>query len=166
MKEIQLSQGRNCGNKGKYVALVDDEDFENINKHKWNVMKRGKTLYTQRHITVDGKRTTIGIHNAVLNGKWIDHIDHDGLNNTRSNLRFCTRSENNMNQRKKNNCTSIYKGVYFSKNEKKWKSTIAINGKNVHLGYFVSETEAAKAYNAKAIELFCEFANLNIIPNE
>ena len=119
MKEIKLSQGRFCKNRGKYVALVDDEDFEISNKFRWHAAKSGKTFYAERIITVDGKQTMQSMHGVIMNGKGVDHIDHDGLNNQRSNLRLCTQSENNMNQRKRENCTSVYKGVNFSKHTKK-----------------------------------------------
>ena len=99
-----------------------------------------------------------------MNGKGIDHRDMNGLNNQRSNLRFCTLSQNAMNRRKRENTSSIYKGVYFNNQRgKKWKAQIRINGKQIHLGLFDFEVDAARAYNMKAIELFCEFANLNII---
>ena len=153
MREIRLTQGR--------VALVDDEDFEILSHHKWYAAKGGNTFYATRNITVDGKRKTIRMQWEVMGGKSIDHIDGDGLNNTRSNLRFCTQGENTMNRRKQENASSIYKGVSYYKPYKNWKARIIINRKEIHLGYFDTEIEAAKAYNAKAVELFLEFANLN-----
>ena len=164
MKEIQLSKGGK--NKGKYVALVDDEDFETLNQFRWYAMKYKRTVYAGRHIVVNGNRATQFLQWDILNGKGIDHIDGNGLNNQKSNLRFCTISENQMNSRKRENTSSIYKGVHFNNRNKKWKAQIYINEKSIHLGYFTNEIEAAKAYNTKAIALFCEFANLNVIPNE
>jgi len=164
MKEIQLSQGRVCKNTGKYVALVDDEDFDSLNSFLWYTQKHGNTFYAGRKITINGKLTAQYMHGVILNGKGIDHIDHNGLNNQKANLRLCTQRENQMNRSKSINKSSVYKGVYFYKRTGKWKAQIAINGKNIHLGYFASEVEAAKAYNDKAIAFFCEFANLNIIP--
>lgn len=163
MKEIQLSQGRNCRNKGKYVALVDDEDYERLNQWKWCAHKDKTTFYADRNIYNNGKQTTIRMHWEVLNGKGIDHIDHNGLNNQKSNLRRCTQSENMMNASKRENTSSIYKGVCFFKRYNKWTAYININKKPIFLGNFYTEVEAAKAYNKKAIELFLEFANLNII---
>jgi len=161
MKEIKLSQiGKN---KGKYVALVDDEDYDVLNQFKWYATKQGNTLYAKRNITVDGKHKKVRMHCAIMNRKSIDHRDGDGLNNQKSNLRFCTRSENGMNRIKHKSMSSIYKGVSLNKPNGKWIAHIKINGKVIHLGYFFSEVDAAMAYNKKAISLFCEFANLNNI---
>lgn len=163
MKEIKLSQfGKN---KGKYVALVDDEDFEVLSGYRWCARKDGNTFYAMRSIQVNGKQRAVQMHNAIMNEKSIDHIDHDGLNNQKSNLRVCTRSENMMNMGKHEKASSIYKGVCFFNRDKKWLAQIKINGKRIRLGTFASEIEAAKAYNEKAIEFFREFANLNIIDN-
>ena len=158
MKEIQLSRGM--------VALVDDEDFESLNQYKWHALQHRNTFYASRYSRVDSKQKYIRMHGEIMNGSGIDHIDHNGLNNQKSNLRFCTNSENAMNRIKMRNTSSIYKGVTFHKPNKKWMAQIKINGNKTHIGMFTSEIEAAKAYNAKAIELFLEFANLNIIPNE
>lgn len=155
MKEIQLSQNK--------VALVDDEDFDTLNQFKWSAHKIGNNYYASRTIVVDGKHTLQYMHGAILNGKGVDHRDMNGLNNQKNNLRFCTKSENGMNMRKRESATatSIYKGVSFYKPYGKWKARLMINRKEIHLGYFDTEIEAAKAYNAKAVELFLEFANLN-----
>jgi len=158
MKEINLTQG--------LVALVDDKDFKALNRHKWNALKHGDICYAVRTIAVSGKRTSLYMHVEIMGKKGIDHIDHNGLNNQRNNLRFCTVSENMMNRSKQENASSIYKGVCFHKITGKWMAHIRINGKRIHLGLFISEVDAAKAYNAKAIELFCGFAHLNIILSE
>lgn len=155
MKEIQLTQGQ--------VALVDDEDFEKINQFKWCAFKGRNSFYAMRGISISGQSNTVYMHCAILNGKGVDHIDHNGLNNQKSNLRFCTRSENGMNRTKHASASSTYKGVCFHKGTKKWRTKIRISGREIYLGYFASEADAAKAYNEKAIELFGEFANLNNI---
>ena len=161
MKEIQLStEGKS---RGKHVALVDDEDFERLNQYKWAVLKKKHTFYALRCISVDGKQSMRYMHCEILKGKGIDHKDHNGLNNQKNNLRFCTQRENNMNRSKRENTSSVYKGVSFFKESRKWRAQIMINGKVIHIGLFASEVDAAKAYNIKAIELFGEFANLNII---
>ena len=86
MKEIKLSQfGKN---KGKYVALVDDEDFEYLNQFKWHALESPKTVYAVRQIRVDGKQNKVWMHGAIMSGKWIDHIDHNGLNNQKYNYKI------------------------------------------------------------------------------
>ena len=91
----------------------------------------------------------------------VDHKDRNSLNNHLSNLRWCTRKENQQNRSKNNNGTSMYKGVSFHKRSNKWLAQIRHNGQRIHLGYFNDESEAARAYDRKASELFREFAVLN-----
>ena len=94
----------------------------------------------------------------------IDHKDRNKLNNSLDNLRLATSQENNRNIGKRtDNCSSIYKGVSFSKNNKKnpWRAGIRIGKKCIHLGYFNNEKDAAEAYDKKALELFKDFAYLN-----
>jgi len=158
MKEIKLTQGQ--------IALVDDEDFEYLNSFKWFSAKNGNYIYARRNIRKNGKRTKIFMHQVIMNGKNIDHANRNGCDNQRLNLRFSTKSENSMNCKKQNNTSSKFKGVCFKNSLNKWRSYITINGNQKYLGHFILEIDAAKAYNNKAIELFGEFANLNIIPNE
>jgi HNH endonuclease/AP2 domain len=99
---------------------------------------------------------------------YIDHIDGDGSNNAPSNLRSTTSAQNSHNQRKvSKKTTSKYKGVYCRKDTKArpWRAKIDIGGKQIQIGHFATEDEAAKAYDAKAIELFGEFACLNFGAN-
>src|SRR3989304_2105986 len=89
MKEIQLSQGK--------VALVDDEDFEMLNRYKWSAMRGANTYYAYTHIILEsGKRTSIAMHRVIMQtpvGYETDHRDRNGLNNQRFNLRICTHSK-------------------------------------------------------------------------
>ena len=91
----------------------------------------------------------------------VDHIDRNKLNNQITNLRWVTQQQNNMNSTIRTGTSSQYKGVTLSKKANKWRAYIMLNRKLIHLGYFDTEEDAARAYNAKAIELFSEFANLN-----
>ena len=96
----------------------------------------------------------------------LDHINRIKDDNRIENLREVTRSQNHMNSKKRKNTTSKYKGVCWDKENNKWRSQIKLKGKLIHLGRFHSEVEAAEAYNRKAIELFGEFKQLNIIGDD
>lgn len=160
MKEIQLSkQGKN---RGKYVALVDDEDFEYLNQFRWCVYVGTNTVYALRKIKINNSKF-IGyrMHCDIMGKEEIDHIDHDGLNNQKYNLRICTHGQNMMNRRPNKNTSSKYKGVSWCSKSNKWLSQIIINKTRYHLRYFDDEVEAAKVYDEKAKELFKEFAYLN-----
>jgi hypothetical protein len=122
----------------------------------------------RRHIKVDGKlylghRIVFLYHHGYL-PKSIDHIDRNPLNNKIDNLRECTQSQNIINATKRSKCTSIYKGVHWNKNGK-WQSSIAINGKQIYLGSFNEESDAAQAYNLAAEQYFGEFAHFNGLPD-
>lgn len=93
-----------------------------------------------------------------------DHINHIRNDNSLVNLRSCTRAENNRNSTKRCNNTSGFKGVHWSKCANKWKAEVGHGGKVIYLGIFDCRKEAALAYNAKAMELFGEFACLNEVP--
>ena len=90
-----------------------------------------------------------------------DHINHDGLDNRRANIRNCTLKQNNANSRSAKNASSKYKGVSWNKLRKKWAAYIKKDYKQLYLGLFENEIEAAKAYDRKAAELFGKFAKLN-----
>lgn len=96
-------------------------------------------------------------------GTMVDHINGNGLDNRKENLRVVTNSQNLMNRGKNKNNTSGYKGVLWDKVRNKWIALIGFNNKNIYLGRFFTKNEAAFAYNAKAEELFGEFAQINII---
>jgi len=153
---IPLTQG--------LFALVDGEDYEVLSKYKWWAVKDGNTFYAVRAQTVGSKRQTISMHRQILNAQHGDEIDHCygcGLDNRRTNIRFCTMSQNCQNQRPTKGKSSNFKGVSWHKNTKKWQVRIIHNRKNICLGYFLSEIEAAKAYDKKAKQLFGEFARTN-----
>ncbi len=94
----------------------------------------------------------------------VDHIDHDGLNNRKANLRLCSIAQNNQNSRPNRNAASKYKGVSWAQSCRKWFARIRPNRKTIYLGLFTDEIEAALAYDRKAKELFGEFAYLNFPP--
>lgn len=163
MKEIVLTKGK--------VALVDDSDFEWLNQWKWYAYKAGNSFYAKRvEYYFDGnirKRKMIKMHRLILGLKdpkiFVDHRDHDGLNNQRANIRPCNNSENQRNRQSAKGSSSNYLGVYWYKKYSNWNVKIHINGKQKTLGYFKTEIEAAMAYNEAAKIHHKEFANLNII---
>ncbi len=137
-------------------TIVDDSDFDYISKFRWRLNPMG---YATGY-----KNGPIYLHRQLMNpekGKCIDHINGDGLDNRRSNLRICSTQENSMNRKLSKNNTSGFKGVVWSNRYKKWIAQISFNGKLNHLGSFNDKIDAAKAYNAKAKELFGDFAWLN-----
>ena len=157
MKEIQLTQGK--------MALVDDEDFEYLSQWKWQAKRDGRRFYAIRHqSTINGKRPLIYMHRVLTGaekGMEVDHIDMDGLNNQRSNLRKCTKQQNCQN-RKALPGNSVFKGVSRIRNGS-YVSYIRVDKKLKNLGTYRREIDAALAYNKAAVELFGEFARPNVI---
>lgn len=144
-----------------YVAVVDEDDYEELSRWKWSATG-GKRTYAYRQD--NGKM--VRMHRYLLkppSNMDVDHIDGDGLNNRRSNLRIATRSQNNQNQRAIRGGTSIFKGVSLHRETLRWRTHICVNGRSTHIGYFASEVEAALAYNVAAERHFGEFAKLNIV---
>ena len=163
MREIPLSRG--------YVALVDDEDYERLSKHKWHVYvnKRGKSseIYAKRNIPAIGGKwryRTIYMHVEITGYPQTDHIDRNGLNNQRSNLRPATSSQNNANRSKAPGKSSIYLGVSWNRECRKWMCSLGRRDNRKYLGLFLDEADAATAYNFAAYELFGEFASFNTPP--
>jgi len=163
MNKIELTQGKS--------AIVDADDFDRVNEFKWQYNKAG-TGYARRiqHIGMkDGKqiRKTISMHRFIMGVEdskvHVDHINHDTLDNRKSNLRLCTHVENMRNQKNRKGGSSKYKGVYkFSRNLGwSFRSRIVFNQKDVYLGTFANERDAAIAYNKAALHYFGEFALLN-----
>ncbi len=149
---------------GKY-AVVDAADYDRLSTYRWCAVKEGRSWYAK---TFRRDGMPLSMHRLVIGapkGLFVDHIDHNGLNNRRSNLRLCTNQQNQHNRRPNRGGTSRYKGVCFTKSTKKFRAFINHNKKRFHLGYFKNEIDAAKAYDCKARELFGEFAYLNF-PNE
>ena len=158
MKKIPLTQGR--------VVLVDDADYEWLSQWKWRIMERCQLFYAIRSTGSKHNRGFELMHRLILglqpnNKLQTDHIDGDGLNNQRSNLRACTRTQNRQSARKRKVGTSKYKGVCCYVRNGKWHSRIRINGKLIHLGSFESETDAARAYDEAAPKHYGEFALTN-----
>lgn len=143
MKKIPLSQG--------LFALVDDEDFEVLNQYKWSILTsktkdRVGSFYAQSRID---RHTHALMHRFLLKPEkeqYIDHIDGNGLNNQKENLRFLTTSENGHNIGRWTTNKSGYKGVHWSSRDKRWVAQIQVRNKRTRLGYFKSAEEAGNAY--------------------
>ena len=157
--KIPLTQGK--------FAKVDPEDYLWLSQFRWHCKTNIKAIYAVRTITVAAKSKRIFMHRLIMNTPAhlvCDHVNHDGLDNRKQNLRNCTISQNNANSRSARTSSSRYKGVSWNKTRKKWAAYIKKDSKQLFLGHFSSEIEAAKAYDKKAAELFGQFAQLNF-PN-
>jgi hypothetical protein len=154
-RSIPITQGK--------FALVDADDYYQLSKYNWCANGPDKTkLYATRKR--NGKY--FKMHREITDapeGLFVDHIDHNGLNNCRSNLRLCTQAQNNLNATSKRG-RSNYKGVFWKRKSKKWGAAIQLNRKMYHIGLFTDEIEAAKAYDKRASLLHGEFACLNFPP--
>lgn len=154
MKTIPLTQGK--------VALVDDDLYPYLMTIRWYAEKNGNGFYARANVS--GKK--IRMHEAILEapqGWGRDHVDGNGLNNQRSNLRLCKQSQNISNSRFRRNNTSGFKGVFKSPKGciNPWISIIKKSGKCIHLGTFETKESAAMAYDSAALRLFGPFARTN-----
>ena len=160
VKEIYLPTGD--------VVLVNSEDYPELSKYAWQLSNPYGVKYAHRsfrkHERQHGKPTWIGMHTQIMDppdGFEIDHIDGNGLNNTRANLRICSHQQNIFNRRPSKAGKSIYKGVSWHNGNKKWQANITVDGKQINLGYTDSETEAARMHDVAAKIYHGEFAHLN-----
>lgn len=158
MPYIQLTQGKR--------ARVDAEDFTQLNRYEWCATYRPtrESWCVTRKGKEGNRRINILMHREICglkhnDGKRVDHINHDLLDNRRGNLRVCSRSENHGNQRKRRNSRSVYKGIWFTGHN--WVASICFQRSDHYLGSFVTEIEAAKAYDEAAREIFGGFACVN-----
>lgn len=148
MKEIKLTQGK--------VAIVDDEDYETVNAHKWCAFSAWNTFYITRCVPLpNGTTTSERMHRVILARKlgrpllrdeYTDHVNGDGLDNRRQNLRLATNAQNQRNcHRRKANPTSRFLGVYWAARDKRWAARIQVNRRGVNLGYYTTEFDAVLA---------------------
>lgn len=153
MKHIFLNGGER--------AIVDDEDYEELNQFKWHLSTNRYAVRTA-HDYVKGVRKTYhpAMHsmiNKTPKGMSTDHINEDKLDNRRANLRTCTQSQNMANRGKQLNNKSGYKGVYWHAG--RWQAQIRVMGKTIPLGRSRDIEEAAQLYRQAAIKYFGEFAS-------
>ena len=159
-RRIPLTQGM--------YAIVDPDDYETLCFYNWHAKKGPRTYYAVHSITngKKQKRKNLYMHQLVLKvppNMYCDHINQNGLDNRKQNLRPATHTQNVWNRRKfkKPNPTSKYIGVDWSKSLKKFRARITVNGKRLHLGSFDTPEQAAKAYDSAAKKFHGQFASTN-----
>jgi len=158
MRPIYLTQRR--------VTLVDDADYDWLSQWRWFAHRDHRTFYARRGIWRNGTTTIVKMHRLILDappGSETDHINGNGLDNRRCNLRLCSTAENQYNSRKRLGTSSRYKGV--SRHRKQWRAMIKVQGRSIHLGCFGDEEAAACAYDEAARQSFGRFACINF-PND
>jgi hypothetical protein len=149
VKQIELTKG--------FVTIVDDEDYAHLVLIPWRYNNNGYAITAK---TAQPK----AMHHYILHippNMVADHINRDRLDNRKINLRICTKLENSKNRSKRFNSKSDFRGVSYNNRDKNWAAKIWVDGKNLHLGTFSNDIDAAKAYDEAAAFYYKQFANLN-----
>jgi hypothetical protein len=155
---IPLSQGK--------VAIVDEVDFPKVSLYRWWAAEHRRTWYAYTTVKDDnGKRHTVYMHRLITGaskGRKVDHKDHNGLNNRRSNLRVCTNAQNLKNRSgAPASNTSGYVGVWWCNKTNCWVAEVYDGGKKFRVGTFGHREHAARARDAAARNLNGEFVFQN-----
>ena len=146
---------------GGHIATIDAADVALVAGRNWQSRPRGLTIYAVRFDRSGSERKTIYLHRLIMGmptGWEVDHIDCNGLNNCRSNLRLATRQGNVRNTRIRKDNKTGFKGVIVDAPSGQWRARIKTNGKLKHLGLFASAEAAHAAYCEAARELHGDFA--------
>jgi hypothetical protein len=168
MKKIEI----NSKTYGTKYVLVDDEDYDLVNKYKWNLDKMDGDKFYAIHSVNKGRDetgkfryTSFKIHRLIMNfpKSHIDHKDNDGLNNQRSNLRLATSQQNSANSTVSKRNKTGFKGVTYRKDVDRYACRVRVNGDCLCYGHYKTPEEAAKKYNEVALLHFGEFAKINIL---
>jgi len=150
--------------RGKY-AIVDQDDYERLNKYKWHASAYNNTCYAVRHKYYKGVHKYVRMHREIIKAPdtfLVDHINLNGLDNRKANLRLATKVQNAQNMSKtKRKTSSKYKGVSYIKRDRIWQAKIVFDGRCKNLGSFKNEIDAARAYDRAARKYFGEYARPN-----
>lgn len=150
---------------GKGRMIVDEGSYEYLSQFTWSLSHYGYAVRRGRKSLGENVQQIVYAHREIINaekGMDVDHINGDRTDNRKSNLRLCTRSQNLQNMGSKPG-TSSYKGVSWAKDRQKWRVSLRVNNKNINVGDFENEEEAALAYNVAASRAYGEYARLNVV---
>jgi len=158
--EIQLTRG--------YSVVIDREDYPTIKDLRWLTIVAPYTCYAMHSYTKNGKRGAIPMHRLILGindpGVLVDHVNRNGLDNRRGNLRTCTARQNCYNTKRRTDNTSGYKGVHLHFG--KWQARVVVNGKRISLGHFDNLMDAVRVRDEAAAKHYGQYAYLNIPPEQ
>lgn len=141
--------------------ICDAEDRQFLERFKWHIKKDKKTSYVYTNVKIGGKQTSLSMHRLIcgLVASEIDHINRDGLDNRKENLRFCSSKQNQCNRVRQN--SHGYRGVYLPKNSSNFAFQIQFDGKKYQKSGFATAEAAARAYDEKSKEVHGEFGIRN-----
>lgn len=147
------------------MIIVDESDTGILRSHHWSIQRnrQSETYYVYRQVRTGGHRRKIYLHRELMGataGYQVDHINGDGLDNRRINLRLCTNVENSYNRKPSSRSKTGLKGVYKT-SRGKWAACCSSSGRTLHLGIYPTSVDAARAYDVYAVEHYGEFAWLN-----
>ena len=152
-----------------HAVLIDAEDYDLVKDYTWCYIKGYNTPYAQSTIWRPNKKQkqkSLLMHRLILgleegDKKYVDHINHNGLDNRRCNIRVVTCHQNLANQKAKKGAVSKYKGVHWSLSTNRWRVSIKTEEKRHYVGVYKNEKQAARAYDKEALDFYGPFALVN-----
>lgn len=161
MSKVQILKIRPCRQEvrieiGHEIVIIDRIDLKTFAEATWYIVEsKGQSKYLRANVRVDGVKRTIGFHQLIMGigtSLEVDHINNNGLDNRRANLRLVTHQKNMLNQPKRRGCFSRFVGVYKCNRSRRFYTQVRVDGKGKTIGRFDSEIEAAVAYNNYVLE--------------